>query len=216
MIKGKILVVDDEEGMRVTLKKILSNRGYSVSTAADFQEARYYLQRESFDTVVADIILYDINGLELLRLIKEKSPNLPTIMITGVPNIQTAIECVRLGAYDYLIKPITKNNLPPIVAKAIEKKKLLEDKRVLEKENLNFRQDFEKKVRERTNELENLTIQLKKFQGELLHCAQLAMGGVLASYVSHELENPLKVINNSLLNLKHHTKDYIGRCVLLK
>jgi len=208
MIKGKILIVDDEEGMRVTLKKILSNRGYSVITAADFQEANYYLQNMSFDTVVADIILSDINGLELLRVIKEKSPDLPTIMITGAPNIQTAIESVRLGAYDYLIKPITKNNLPQIIAKAIEKKRLIEDKNLLKKENLDFRQNFTEKVQEKTRELEKSNIQLKKSENELLHGSQLATVRVLVSFINHKLENQFKVIHNSLHDLKHHVKDH--------
>ena len=208
MIKGNILIVDDEEGMRVTLKKILSNRGYSVTTAADFQEASYYLQKMNFDTVIADIILYDINGLELLRVIKEKSPNLPTIMITGAPNINTATECVRLGAYDYLIKPITKNNLPPIVAKAIEKKKLLEEKNLLKKENLDFRQNLEDKVKKRTSELEKANIQLKKYREELLHCSQKATAVVLASYINHKLQNHFTVIRNSFQDLKQHIKDH--------
>ena len=213
MIKGKILIVDDEEGMRVTLKKILSNRGYSVTTAADFQEANYYLQKMAFDTVVADIILSDINGLELLRVIKETSPNLPTIMITGVPNIQTAIESVRLGAYDYLIKPITKDNLPPIIAKAIEKKRLIEDKDLLKKENLDFRQNFESKVLKRTSELEKSNILLKKFENELLHCSQCATVRVLVSFINHKLQNHFKVIHNSLQELKHHSKDKNPRSI---
>jgi len=208
MVRGNILIVDDEEGMRVTLKKILSNRGYSVTTAADFQEASYYLQKMSFDTVVADIILSDINGMELLRAINEKSPNLPTIMITGAPNIQTAIESVRLGAYDYLIKPITKDNLPPIIAKAIEKKRLLEDKNLLKKENLDFRQDLESKVLKRTSELEKANIQLKKYQKNLLQCSQISTALVLVSYVSHKLQNHFKVIHNSLHDLKHNIKDH--------
>ena len=83
-------------------------------------------------------------------------------MITGAPNIQTAIESVRLGAYDYLKKPITKDNLPPIIAKAIEKKRLLEAKNLLQKENLDFRQNLKNKVMERTSELEKTNIQLKK------------------------------------------------------
>ncbi|MGA1876228.1 MAG: response regulator [bacterium] len=205
MSKGKILVVDDEEGMRITLKKILSNRGYSVTTAEDYHEASYHLQSDSFDTVITDIILYDINGIELLRYINEQTPDIPTIVITGEPNIKTAIESVRLGAYDYLIKPITKNNLPPIVDKAIEKRRLLEDKRRLERENSEYRQSLEKKIVERSRKSDTQT---KEFQGELLQSCQRVTAEMVTSFLCHELQRPLHVVRNSLSSLKEKIKDH--------
>ena len=81
-----------------------------------------------------------------------------------MPNVKTAIESVRLGAYDYLIKPITKYNLPPIIAKAIEKKKLIEDKKILEKENLDFHQNFENKLQEKTADIKRRYSLVDEFQ----------------------------------------------------
>lgn len=181
MIKGNILVVDDEEGMRVTLKKILNNRGYAVTTAADFDEASYYLQERDFDAIITDIVLYDINGLELLRIIKEKALDIPAIMITGEPNVKTAIESVRLGAYEYLIKPITKNNLPPIVDKAVEKKRILQEKRRLEKENAELRRNLEKTV----------TLKAHLYQNRLLYYSQLLLAEIIENKFSHSMKKKL-------------------------
>lgn len=208
MINGKILVVDDEEGMRVTLKKILSNRGYAVITAADFEEAQYYLHNEEFDTIVTDIFLYDINGLELLRLIKEHFPDVPTIIITGEPNVDTAIESIRLGAYDYLIKPITKNNLPPIIAKAVEKKKLIEEKRRLEEENQLIRLTLEKEIKQKHQEGWEADLNLKKYYQDLFPCTQIAGLEVLSIYLKQRLNHPLKEIHHSLLWLKNLLKHH--------
>ncbi|MGA1865787.1 MAG: response regulator [bacterium] len=199
-----ILIIDDEEGVRITLKKIMEREGYQVDTAADFVDAIQLLDKNSYHTVITDILLPGMSGLDLLRAIKERDQELPVIVITGEPNLETAKESIRYGAYDYIEKPVTKENLPPIVSRSVDKKVLTEEKKRLEKENLEYQRDLEKKVRERTKKIETLNLLLKEFQSKLIHSERLATLGTFVSFVSHELRNPLSVIQNSIYYLKTH------------
>ncbi len=199
-----ILIIDDEEGVRITLKKIMEREGYQVDTAADFVDAIQLLDKNSYHTVITDILLPGMSGLDLLRAIKERDQELPVIVITGEPNLETAKESIRYGAYDYIEKPVTKDNLPPIVGRSVDKKVLMEEKKRLEKENLEYQRDLEKKVKERTKKIETLNLLLKEFQSKLIHSERLATLGTFVSFVSHELRNPLSVIQNSIYYLKSH------------
>jgi len=199
-----ILIIDDEEGVRITLKKIMEREGYQVDTAGDFANALQLLKANSYDTVVTDIILPGMSGIDLLKAIREKNQELPVIVITGEPNIETAKESIRYGAYDYIEKPVTKSNLPPVVARSVEKKMLTDEKMRLEQENLEYQRNLEKKVRERTKKIESLNLLLKEFHTKLIRSERLATLGTFVSFVSHELRNPLSVIQNSVYYLKTH------------
>ncbi|MBN2373452.1 response regulator [bacterium] len=201
-----ILIVDDEEGVRITLKKILEKQGYLVDTAGYFEEAMIALNEKSYDTVVADIKLPGMSGIDLIKDIKKQDEDLPVIMITGDPNIETAAEAVRQGAYDYVPKPITKHNLPPVVSRAVDKKALMDEKRRLEKENLEYQRDLERKVKERTEKIEALNQILKESQAKLILSERLATLGTFISFVSHDLRNPLSVIHNSIYYLRGRIK----------
>ncbi len=202
----KILIIDDEEGVRKTLKKIMEKEGYEVDTAENSKIAFKLLEKKSYDTIVTDIILPGMSGIELLKSIRENNPELPVIVITGYPNLDTATEAVRQMAYDYVSKPITKHNLPPIVARSVEKKKLSDEKKRLEKENLEYQQDLEKKVKSRTLKIEALNRLIKESQEKLILSERLATLGTFISFVSHDLRNPLSVIQNSIFYLKTHVK----------
>jgi signal transduction histidine kinase len=199
-----ILIIDDEEGVRITLKKIMEREGYQVDTAGDFANALELLNTHSYDTVVTDIILPGMSGIDLLRAIREKNQELPVIVITGEPNLETAKESIRYGAYDYIEKPVTKSNLPPVVARSVEKKMLIDEKQRLEQENLEYQRNLEKKVKERTKKIESLNLLLKEFHTKLIRSERLATLGTFVSFVSHELRNPLSVIQNSVYYLKTH------------
>ncbi|MGA1790688.1 MAG: response regulator [bacterium] len=200
----RILIIDDEDGVRITLKKIMERSGYEVDTASDFEEGMHRLKQKSYDTVVTDIILPGMSGLDLLRAIKKRYQDLPVIVITGEPNLETAKESIRHGAYDYIEKPVTKANLPPVVGRSVEKKILIDEKKRLEKENLEYQRDLEKKVKKRTKEIESLNLLLKEFHTKLIRSERLATLGTFVSFVSHELRNPLSVIQNSIYYLKSH------------
>jgi len=148
-----ILIVDDELSIRETFQVFLEEEGYDATTAADFFEAESFLADHSCDIVVADIVLPRINGLMLLQRVHKIDEDIPVIMVTGEPDVATAVEAVRYGAYDYMAKPVTQEVLLRVVGRAVEKKRLLDEKRRLEAENQAYQVDLERKVAERTAKL---------------------------------------------------------------
>jgi PAS domain S-box-containing protein len=127
-MKKKILVIDDEEGIRFTFKKFLSDRHYDVYTAKDFEEAQACLNESDFDLIFADIILKGKNGIDILREIRKKNIYCPVVIITGYPSISTASESIRLGAFDYIPKPITKEALLHVTESALRYKEVVDEK----------------------------------------------------------------------------------------
>lgn len=117
---GRILVVDDEEGLRHTFVLFLKRAGYSpVREAGSMVEALSFLENEEFDLIISDIVLGEGSGIDLLRAVRQKNSQCPVVMVTGYPNIATAAEAVRLGAYDYLPKPVKKDALLEVADRAL-------------------------------------------------------------------------------------------------
>ena len=105
-MSSRILVVDDEESIRFTFNAFLSDAGYSVELAESLEEALERIELEAFDAIFLDILLGRDSGIKVLQASREIHPNVPVIMATGAPEISTAAEAVRLGAFDYITKPI--------------------------------------------------------------------------------------------------------------
>ena len=105
MIKGNILVVDDEESVRSVLKEYLAGVGYVVVTADSGEDALQKFVPGKFDSVISDLMMPKMDGMELLKQIKEKDTKVVFLMITGYPSIEGAIEAIKAGAYDYVTKP---------------------------------------------------------------------------------------------------------------
>lgn len=103
--KGKILVVDDEDALRTVLSAELSGEGYDVGTAADGVEAVAMLQKARYQLVLLDIRMPNMNGFEVLKVIKDKHPGTKVIMLTGFADLKNAIESKKLGAEDFVSKP---------------------------------------------------------------------------------------------------------------
>jgi len=122
---AKILIVDDEEGIRFTFSTILEDAGNLVSTAATRAETLGCLKSGQFDLVFLDILLGPDSGTELLGEIRRYAPDSPVIMITGAPEVETAAEAVRLGAFDYVPKPLDRATLLHVTRKALEHRELL-------------------------------------------------------------------------------------------
>src|SRR5208337_4590982 len=99
---GNILVVDDERSIRMTVKEFLEQDGHSVETAEEAESAMAVLQSKPMDVVLTDIILPRVSCVDLLRLIRETTPTVQVIMMTGEPTLETAAESLRHGAVDYL------------------------------------------------------------------------------------------------------------------
>ncbi|MCI0439403.1 MAG: response regulator, partial [Chloroflexi bacterium] len=102
---SKILVVDDEEIIRVLLTEILIEDGYEVTTAANGEEAVQFLKSSRFDLLISDMVMPGMNGIEVLQAAFQTNSHQATIMITGYPSVETAVRLVNLGAADYITKP---------------------------------------------------------------------------------------------------------------
>jgi len=125
----RILLIDDEQSLRLTFEMLLKRAGYgSVTGVSSFDEAINVVKQNDFDLIISDIVLQGASGIDLLRQIKEMGKTCPVVMITGYPNIETAAEAVRLGAFDYVPKPVKKDELLKIVALALEKQELQKEK----------------------------------------------------------------------------------------
>ncbi len=146
MSRGQILLVDDEASIRSTLSLILEREGYQVATASDLSGGTQQCGSQDWDVILTDLILPDGSGIELMRCMHERGSKVPVIAIPGEPKPDTAVEAVRLGAYDYVSKPIRRETLLRVVERAIERYRLY-------RENEAYRRDLEQRVEERTGEL---------------------------------------------------------------
>lgn len=136
----KILVVDDEESLRLTFKMFLVKEGYGeVVTASTFEGALELIETKAFDLIISDIVMEGSSGIDLLRRVKELELKCPVVMVTGYPNINTATEAVRLGAFDYLAKPVKKAELLRTARMALQQYSLQLEKEKLEQEKNQYR-----------------------------------------------------------------------------
>jgi PAS domain S-box-containing protein len=128
---SKILIIDDDQSLCRIFERFLTTNGYEVLISNDSQEGLFLIRSGFFNLIILDICLPEIDGLSLLSKIKKYSPDTEVIMITGNWNIESAVQSFKLGAYDYLTKPIESNFLSQVVKKALEKQALLFEKRHL-------------------------------------------------------------------------------------
>jgi two-component system response regulator PilR (NtrC family) len=130
----RLLIVDDEQGMRDFLSIMLKKEGYSVSLADSAERASEFVERGDFDLIISDIAMPGQSGLEVLRQAKEANPETPVIMITAYASTESAVEALKLGAYDYIIKPFDVDELKIVVRNALEKSRLEHENRLLKRE----------------------------------------------------------------------------------
>ena len=142
-MSAKILVVDDEESIRYSFETFLTNEGYDVVCAPDLATGMSLLASRVPDIIFSDIILKDESGLKLLEKTRDLGLFSPVIMITGQPSIDTAAEAVRLGAYDYMVKPIVKDSLLRVCRTALKNKQLMDEKERIRAEKDHYRNHLE-------------------------------------------------------------------------
>ncbi len=142
-MKSRVLIIDDEEGIRYTFKNFLSHEGYEVVTAEDYATAREAISKTDFDLVIADIILGKHTGIDILRQVKSTGSRCCVIMVTGQPDIESAADAVRLGAFDYLPKPIRRETLIRVTKMALQHKALLDERDQIEAEKDQYRKNLE-------------------------------------------------------------------------
>ena len=128
-----ILIIDDERAIRNVLKDILTNEGFKVDEAADGEEGLKKIGGTSYDLVLCDIKMPKVDGLEFLQKATESNPETPVIMISGHGNIETAVDAVKKGAFDYISKPPDLNRLLITIRNAMDKTSLVKETRVLKR-----------------------------------------------------------------------------------
>ncbi len=126
-----ILVVDDESAIRYSITKTLQRVGYQVESAASGEEALQMMGQQHYDVVLTDIRMPGISGVELLGEVKTQAPDAIVILLTGYASLDTAVESLRLGAHDYLIKPSSSQDIRDSVARGIERAQNLKRRRSL-------------------------------------------------------------------------------------
>jgi len=129
--KGKILVVDDEKSMREILQIFLKNEGYSVSVASNGAVAIENIKKDIFDLIITDMNMPKASGLDLLKSTKQISPDTIVVIITAFGSTDSAVEAMKLGAYDYIQKPFQMDEIRMVLKNALEKQKLRKDVSVL-------------------------------------------------------------------------------------
>lgn len=142
-----LLVVDDDEGVRRIVAELLSDEGYEASTAESAHDALAQMAEGPFPLVITDLKMPEVDGLEFLRALRQEHPDTAVIMMTGYGQVASAVEALKLGAADYLTKPIRVNHLSASVLRAL-------DRRRLELESRSYQSDLEAAVREKTAEVE--------------------------------------------------------------
>jgi len=160
-----VLVVDDEEGIRKALERFLTRLGYQVAVAANATEALVRLAADRPQTMLCDIRMPDTSGVELLPKVLAQDPDLAVIMLTAIDEPRTAIECLKLGAYDYLIKPVDLDELELALQHALRQRQLELDRRQLE-------QWLAREVAVRTRELEERTASIEEIALDALAAAK--------------------------------------------
>lgn len=133
-MKPRLLVVDDEESIREFLEIMLKKEGYEVTCAEDGAKAKDMLAKKSFDMVISDLQMPNMTGIELLKHVKESYPDLVFMMITAFGSTESAVEAMKMGAYDYLTKPFKIDEVRLNIQNALRAKNLEVENKVLKKE----------------------------------------------------------------------------------
>jgi diguanylate cyclase (GGDEF)-like protein len=138
MPKARVLAVDDQLYFRTFLEGLLSEEGYEVETAAGGEEALHALERDRFDLVITDLVMPEMDGGELIRRIRERLPEQEVIIVSGVGDVQTAVDAMKFGATDYLLKPIERTALVRSIEQILTARRLRDEHEKLMRENLEF------------------------------------------------------------------------------
>jgi len=182
MEKRTVFIIDDEEIIRKTLSIHLTKGNYSVIQSAGGSGIFEELKNNNYELVISDIRMPEVNGLQILEYVKKNYADIPVLILTGLMDLNITIEAMKMGAFDFLIKPITKEHLLNTVQNALHSRDLLIQNKKLEKENLEYRTILENKVEERTEQLNKKTVELENAY-ETLQKMNFQMVKVLAEAI---------------------------------
>ena len=184
--KGTILVIDDEEVMREILESVLASEGYRVKLAATGEQGREIAAREPIDLAIVDVMLPDGSGIDVLDELKKSDPELVAIVITAFASIETGIEAMKRGAFDYVMKPFKNDELRVVVANGMKQRRLVDENRTL-KAALIDRQRFDVLVGKspRMQEVYSLIQQVAPSKSTVLISGESGTGKELVAKAIH-------------------------------
>lgn len=201
---ANVLIVEDEAVLRLTFGEFLEQDGYTAHTAEDYDEAVSLLDRVDFDVIVTDIILAGRNGVDLLRTVRERGLGCPVVMITGEPNVETASDAVRLGAFDYLAKPVTREALTRVARLAVDRRRIAQERDHYAGELDRYRRDLEAIFNSVKEGIITVDAQMQVRQVNAAACAILGIdpdavaGRPLADAVPDDLDQARKALADTL------------------
>jgi YesN/AraC family two-component response regulator len=209
--KVRILIVDDEAGVRKVLEQVLQESGFEVTLAVDGREALKLFEENPFPLVITDLVMPEMDGIELLQSIKRLDPDTQVIIITSYASVETAVEALRCGAYDYLFKPFENIELVSAAARrALERIELENENRRLLAKLQDQKRELEIRVKARTKDLEAINQQLVEEIQERMRAQDAAEAASRArneflANMSHELRTPLNhIIGFAKIILSRH------------
>ena len=165
---GNILVVDDEEAIREVVSTMLESRGYQCTSVSNGRAAQEFVRKQTPDLVLSDMIMPEMDGIKLLDWLRQFDADIPVIMVTAIHDISTALEAIRRGAYDYILKPFEKDQLLHGVKRAL-------DWRQVVRENKDYQQNLEQMVNAATGQYQEALAKLEQSYDDTLE----ALGSAL-------------------------------------
>lgn len=131
---ARVLIVDDEQSMREACREVLASEGYALQEASSGEKALEILARQAFDVLILDLKMPKVDGLQILQAVQQTSPGTATVVITGYPSIDTAVEAMKLGASDFLPKPFTPEVLRLTVRRVLDGQRVVRENQLLRAE----------------------------------------------------------------------------------
>lgn len=196
---GHILIVDDETSLRQTLARILQRAGFEVTTASAGNEALALLAQQSFDLIYLDIRMPDISGLEVLKTIHAKLPELPVILFTAQPDLNSAVEALRSGAIDYLLKPLKPQTVIDRTRSILASKQKERRKRELQRQIDTLQAELSALERQDTQPLEKALPQIATSDDRFLKRGMLTL----------DMHTRRVTMNERVINLPPTSFDYL-------
>ena len=209
---ARILVVDDEESIRETLGIFLRKAGYEVELAEDVPAAQRWLKNGTFDVVVTDIIMPRITGVELLEMVRQQWPRVKVILMTGQPTMETAAATVRVGAFDYLTKPIIKEDILHRVGNAVKLKAAEDERARLAEAELRQKAELEENYN-RLRQLESLRDSLVLM---IIHDLRSPLAGMIGylDVLKTKTAEKLSAAESNFLDIVHQNAEKMMRLIL--
>ncbi len=211
--KPKVLFVDDESSIINTLKRVFRNEGFEAHFVESGEEAMGFLEKNNIEVIVTDYRMPEVDGLTLLKIVKEKYPDVIRIILTGYPDLSMLLDAVNeVGIFQVILKPWRNEELRHVVYRALEHQKLVrENKQLMEltaKQNQELR-EINSKLLELVEEKTREWIEIKE---KLIQMDKLSILGFMTGVVAHELNNPLTAIiaitEMALKSADKHTEIY--------